>query len=206
MKSRCEWPSLLSRPPARGTSVGVFALLPVPHPQAPASPADPAGDLLAKLGALGGLEGSRRRARLLGAPWGWARLLWRAGEGCASQCRASWPFANLTAIRRQRDILMCQRNSKPLPTPSRVPPASSLPSLSLAPPACPGTYPVLPPKPPTTLCAGMRALPEIFPLIALARRDGGLPSSSWCKTLPYSTSVYQRRSAGSSRGRQTPQS
>lgn len=54
MKSRCEWPSLPSRPLSRGTGAGVFTLLPVPQPQAPALPADPAGDLLAKLGALGG--------------------------------------------------------------------------------------------------------------------------------------------------------
>lgn len=54
MKSRCEWPSLPSRPLSRGTGAGVFTLLPVPQPQPPALPADPAGDLLAKLGALGG--------------------------------------------------------------------------------------------------------------------------------------------------------
>lgn len=63
MKSRCELPS---RPLTRSTGAGVFALLPVPYPQAPASPADPAGNLLAKLGALRMLEGGRRRAHLLG--------------------------------------------------------------------------------------------------------------------------------------------
>lgn len=68
MKSRCEWPSLPSRPLSRGTGAGVFTLLPVPQPQAPALLADPAGDLLAKLGALGGggWRGGRRRACLLG--------------------------------------------------------------------------------------------------------------------------------------------
>lgn len=63
MKSRCEWPSLPSRPLSRGTGAGVFTLLPVPQPQAPALLADPAGDLLAKLGALGGgMEGGQEKS------------------------------------------------------------------------------------------------------------------------------------------------
>lgn len=111
-----------------------------------------------------------------GTPWGWAKLLQRAGEGCASQRWASQPFPSLTAVRHQRDIPTCQRNPKPLPTPSCSPQQSlSLPSLSLAPPTCLGMCPVLPPKPPTALCTGTSALLEIFTPIALACRAWGSP-------------------------------
>lgn len=178
MKSRCEWPSLPSQPLSRGTGAGVFTLLPVPQPQAPALLADPAGDLLAKLGALGGGDGGGAGEEPVswGTPWGWAKLLQRAGEGCASQRWASQPFPSLTAVRHQRDIPTCQRNPKPLPTPSCSPQQSlSLPSLSLAPPTCLGMCPVLPPKPPTALCTGTSALLEIFTPIALACRAWGSP-------------------------------
>lgn len=81
MKSRCEWPSLPSRPLSRGTGAGVFTLLPVPQPQAPALLADPAGDLLAKLGALGGGDGGGAGEEPVswGTPWGWAKLLQSRG-------------------------------------------------------------------------------------------------------------------------------
>ena len=114
MKSRCERPSLPSQLPTRGTDAGVFALLPVPHPQAPASPA---GNLLAKLGELGGAGGGQKESP---SPGG----LLRAEPGCCGLRTAALgiaAFSGLTAVRRQKDIPTCQRNPKPLPTPPRSP-------------------------------------------------------------------------------------
>lgn len=68
--------------------------------------------------------------------------------------------------------------------PIPFPPAPSLPCLSLAPSACLETCPVLPLKPPNTLCAGTGGLLEIFPLIALACRGWGSPQLQLVQDLP----------------------
>lgn len=48
-------------------------------------------------------------------------------------------------------------------------------------------------------------LPRGIPSDSICR-GWGVPSSSWCKTLQYSTSTKRGRSAGVPRGWQTPQS
>lgn len=141
-----------------------------------------------------------------GGPRGWARLLQGASEGSASQHPASQPFPSLTAIRYQRDIPMCQRNPKPLPTPSHSP---------WSPLSHPSAWPCQHAWGRAPTSHQSPQLPSALARVPSWRYsyqqlwhvgDGGLPSSGWCETIPYSTSIYRGRSAGGVKGQASLQS
>lgn len=192
MKSRCELPCLPTQAPPETLVSGSL----------PSSLCPPAGASVTSTqwvtslpsGGTGQAGKGRRRAHPLGGLSG-------AGPGC---CRGPVGTAEpgIAPLLRPLDIKGTFPCAKGTPNPSYpfpFSPAPSLSALSLAPPACLGTYSIIPLTSPTMLFNGMRASPEIFSLIALDIEDGAFPAPAGARPFsiaPLSTGEGQLGSQG----------
>lgn len=154
-----------------------------------------------------GAVGGRRRAHLLGGSPGLGQAAaWGQVKAVHCNARHHGPSPASVPLDTKGTFPCAKETPNPfLPHPVLPGTLSPIPQPGLA--SMSGTCPVLPLKPPSNPLCWHQCPPGDTPTDSYGTSwMRGVPSSSWCATLPYGTSVYLGRAAGGSSGRQTPQS